>query len=252
MKMNKFFAVLLMGLAVAACSGKPAGDDIPKEFRPSKAQIDSVSYLLGVNFGSYLRSWDFGPDLNYSAIIKGMKDFVNAEGDTMDPDFMKQFKVDPKEMDRLFNSYLENRRTAVAKSNKAKSDKFLAENGKRSGVVTTETGLQYKIIESGNDVKPGPQDTVWVRYKGTLVDGTVFDEVAEDEEPIRLMLNRVVPGWTEGLQLIGEGGKIELYIPSELGYGDAGNQAIGPNSALIFKVEMTQVGKYVEPVVDEE
>lgn len=251
MKMNKFFAVLTIGLAAAACSGKPAGDDIPKEFRPSKGQVDSVSYLLGINFGSFLKSYDFGSELNYSEIVKGMKDFVNAKGNVQDPDFIEQFKVDPNEMNNLFNTYLENRRTGVAMANKAKSEKFLAENGKRSGVVTTETGLQYKIIESGSDVKPGPQDTVWVRYRGTLTDGTVFDEVEEDAEPVRLMLNRVVPGWTEGLQLIGEGGKIELYIPSNLGYGDAGNQAIGPNSALIFKVELTKVGK-VQPVSEEE
>jgi FKBP-type peptidyl-prolyl cis-trans isomerase FkpA/FKBP-type peptidyl-prolyl cis-trans isomerase FklB len=88
---------------------------------------------------------------------------------------------------------------------------------------------------------------VWVHYKGTLLDGTVFDEVAADAEPIRLTLNRVVPGWTEGLQLIGEGGKIDLYIPAELGYGEQGNQAIGPNSVLTFNVELTKVGKYVEP-----
>lgn len=250
--MNKFFAVLLIGLAVAACTGKPAGDDLPKEFQPSKAQVDSVSYLLGINFGSWLRQYDFGSGLNYAEIIKGMKDFVNAEGQPQDPDFVKQFKVDPNEMNNLFNSYLEKRRTGVSMANKKKSEDFLAANGKKEGVVTTESGLQYKIIEPGNDVKPGPQDTVWVRYKGTLTDGTVFDEVPEDADPIRLTLNRVVPGWTEGLQLIGEGGKIELYLPAELGYGEQGNQAIGPNSALVFDVEMTKVGKYVEPAPVEE
>ena len=252
MKMKKSFAVLLMGLAVAACSGKPAGDDVPKEFRPSKAQVDSVSYLIGINFGSFIKTYDFGSDLNYSEIVKGIKDFVAAEGNPQDADFTKQFKVDPNEMNRLFNSYLETRRAGIAQGNKAKADKFLAENGKRSGVVTTDSGLQYKILEAGNDVKPGPQDTVWVRYKGTLIDGTVFDEVAAEDEPLRLMLNRVVPGWTEGLQLIGEGGKIDLYLPAELGYGESGNQAIGPNSALIFNVELTKVGKYEAPAPEEE
>ena len=251
MKKNKFIAVLMIGLAAAACSGKPAGDDIPKEFRPTKAQVDSVSYLIGINFGSFIKQYDFGPDLNYAEIVKGIKDFVAAEGNYMDPDFVKQFKVDPNLMNDLFNNYLENRRAGVAAGNQARSEKFLAGNGKRAGVVTTDTGLQYKIVRTGNDVKPGPQDTVWVRYKGTLTDGTVFDEVSEDADPIRLMLNRVVAGWTEGLQLIGEGGKIELYLPSELGYGESGSQAIGPNSALIFNVELTKVGK-VEPAAEEE
>lgn len=247
MKKIKIFAALLLGLAVAACSGQPSGDPLPKEFQPSKAQVDSVSYLLGINFGSFLKGYDFGTDLNYGEIIKGMKDFVAAKGDVRDADFAKQFKVDPNSMNDLFNSYLEKRRSGVSMMNKQKGEKFLEANGKKEGIVTTDSGLQYKILEPGNDVKPGPQDTVWVRYKGTLLDGTVFDEVAADAEPIRLTLNRVVPGWTEGLQLIGEGGKIDLYIPSDLGYGEQGNQAIGPNSVLTFNVELTKVGKYVAP-----
>ena len=249
MKAIKIFAVLLIGLAVAACNSKPAGANIPKEFQPSKGQIDSVSYLLGINFGSFLKSYDFGPDIDYAQVVKGMKDFVNAKGtpNPQDPEFLKQFKVDPNEMNDLFNNFLEKRHSGIAMGNKEKSEKFLEANGKKSDIVTTDSGLQYKIIEPGNDVKPGPQDTVWVRYKGTLIDGTVFDEVPEDADPIRLTLNRVVPGWTEGLQLIGEGGKIDLFLPPALGYGEEGNQAIGPNSALLFNVELTKVGKYVEP-----
>ena len=251
MKARKFLIVALaLSVATVACSqnnAKLPDGTSAKDMLPSKAQVDSVSYLLGINFGSFLKSYDFGTGLNYSEIIKGMKDFVAAEGNPQDPAFVKQFKVDPNEMNTLFNSYLEKRRSGLAMANKAASEKFLADNAKKSGVETTESGLQYKIIEPGNDVKPGPQDTVWVRYKGTLTDGTVFDEVPADADPIRLTLNRVVPGWTEGLQLVGEGGKIDLFLPAELGYGEEGNQAIGPNSALIFNVELTKVGKYVEP-----
>ena len=246
MKANKIIPVLLMGLSLAACSGQPSGEKLPKEFQPSKAQVDSVSYLLGINFGSFLKSYDFGSDLNYAEVVKGMKDFVAAKGDMRDPDFTKQFKIDPNSMNDLFNNFLEKRRSGVSMMNKQKGEKFLEANGKKDGVVTTESGLQYKIIEAGNDVKPGPQDTVWVRYKGTLLDGTVFDEVAEDADPIRLTLNRVVAGWTEGLQLIGEGGKIQLFLPADLAYGEQGNQGIGPNNALIFDVELTKVGKIAE------
>ncbi len=246
MKANKIIPVLLMGLSLAACSGQPSGEALPKEFQSSKAQIDSVSYLLGINFGSFLKSYDFGSDLNYAEVVKGMKDFVAAKGDMRDPDFTKQFKIDPNSMNDLFNNFLEKRRSGVSMMNKQKGEKFLEANGKKDGVVTTESGLQYKIIEAGNDVKPGPQDTVWVRYKGTLLDGTVFDEVAEDADPIRLTLNRVVAGWTEGLQLIGEGGKIQLFLPADLAYGEQGNQGIGPNNALIFDVELTKVGKIAE------
>ena len=252
MKTIKIFAALLMGLSVAACSGQPSGETLPKEFRSSKAQIDSVRDLLGINVGNFLKGYDFGSDLNYAEIVKGMKDFVAAKGDMRDPDFTKQFKIDPNEMNDLFNGFLEKRRSGLSMLNLQKGEKFLEANGKKDGVVTTESGLQYKIIEAGNDVKPGPRDTVWVRYKGSLLDGTVFDEVAADADPIRLTLNRVIPGWTEGLQLVGEGGKIDLFIPYELGYGEQGNQAIPGNSTLIFNVEVTKVGKVaaVAPVAE--
>ena len=247
MKTVKIIAALLMGLSVAACSGQPSGETLPKEFRSTKAEVDSVSYLVGINFGSWIKNYDFGSDLNYAEVVKGIKDFVAAKGDSRDPEFVKQFKVDPNRMNDLFNNYLEKRHSGVAMMNKEKGEKFLESNGKKEGVVTTGSGLQYRIIEAGNDVKAGPRDTVWVRYKGSLIDGTVFDEVAEDADPIRLTLNRVVPGWSEGLQLVGEGGKIQLFIPAELGYGEQGTQGIPGNSALIFNVEMTKVGKYVEP-----
>ncbi len=246
MKTIKIFAALLMGLSVAACSGQPSGETLPKEFRSTKAEVDSVSYLIGINFGSWVKNYDFGSDLNYAEVVKGIKDFVAAKGDSRDPEFVKQFKVDPNRMNDLFNNYLEKRHSGVAMMNKQKGEKFLESNGKKDGVVTTGSGLQYKIIEAGNDVKAGPRDTVWVRYKGSLLDGTVFDEVAADADPIRLTLNRVIPGWTEGLQLVGEGGKIDLFIPYELGYGEQGNQAIPGNSTLIFNVEVTKVGKVAE------
>ena len=246
MKANKFFAVLLIGLAVVACTSK-SGEQLPKEFQPSRAQVDSVSYLLGINFGSFLKGYDFGSDLNYAEIVKGMKDFVNAKGNVQDPEFLEQFKIDPNKMNDLFNNYLEKRSSGLSMMQKQKSEKFLEANGKKAGVVTTESGLQYKIIEPGNDVKPGPQDTVWVRYKGSLIDGTVFDAVADDADPIMLTLNRVVAGWTEGLQLIGEGGKIDLFIPSELGYGEQGNQSIPGNSVLLFNVELTKVAPVAAP-----
>ena len=125
----------------------------------------------------------------------------------------------------------------------------MASNKTKPGVEVTESGLQYKIIEAGNpDLKPGPSDTVKVLYKGTLLDGTVFDETKEGAEPVTMLLNRVIPGWTEGLQLVGEGGKIQLVIPAELAYGEGGNQGIEPNSTLIFDVDLVEVHKFIPPV----
>lgn len=256
-----------MSLMLAACSPKPAADatEAPaegqpaveavvktaKDYAPSKKQIDSVSYLVGINFGSFIKGYNFG-DLNFNEIKKGIDDFVNAKGNQRSPEFNEQFKISPELMNDLFSAYLDKMRMKTALENKEKGDKFLASNKSKAGVEVTPSGLQYKIIEAGSDVKPGPQDTVMVRYKGALIDGTVFDETPEGADPVRLMLNRVIPGWTEGIQLVGKGGKIQLFIPSDLGYGEMGSQgAIGPNEVLVFDVEVADVMPYVEPVAAE-
>lgn len=268
MKTTKFFAAAMVLAMTVACGQKGGNastgaqtDSLgvaqtvkstnPKDYLPSKAEIDSVSYLLGINFGSFLKGYNFGDDINYSQMKRGMDDFVNAKGNQQDPEFVKQFKIDPNEMTRIFNEYLAKRQDYVATLNIQKEKEFLAKNlGK--GFTETESGLQYQIVEAGNDVKPGPQDTVLVRYKGTLPDGSVFDETPEGAEPISMRLNQVIAGWTEGLQLIGEGGKINLVIPSKLAYGENGNRGIEPNTPLTFEVEMTEVHPFVEPVVEEE
>lgn len=248
---------LAMGLAVVACQPKAeqaaegeneaAAEVAPKEqtakdFLPSRSELNDVSYLVGVNFGSFIKNYNFG-DLNYAQIRKGMEDFLNAKGNPGQPGFEEQFRVDPNRMNELFNGFLENRRNYTLYTNRDKEEKFLAANAKKEGVKVSASGLQYRIINEGNDVKPAGADTIWVRYKGQLLDGTVFDQTPEEGEAARLYLNRVVRGWTEGLQLIGEGGEIELFIPAKLGYGDNGNRGIEPGATLIFNVSLEKVGK---------
>ena len=257
MKARKFLIVALaLSVATIACSqnnAKLPDGTSAKDVLPSKAQVDSVSYLLGINFGSFLKSYNFGEDLNFAEMKKGMLDFVRAEGNMNDPDLVNQFKINPELMNDLFNDFLEKRNNYTTALNLAKETKFLAENAKKAGIQTTASGLQYKIIEAGSEQKPGPQDTVLVRYKGSLLDGSVFDQVwGDDSEPIRLTLDRVIPGWTEGLQLVGKGGKATLYIPSELGYGVNGTQGIEPNSTLVFDVELVDVFPYIDPRIDPE
>lgn len=257
MKINKFFLALTMGIAVVACQPKAeqaaegeneaAAEVAPKEqtakdFLPSRSELNDVSYLVGVNFGSFIKNYNFG-DLNYAQIRKGMEDFLNAKGNPGQPGFEEQFRVDPNRMNELFNGFLENRRNYTLYTNRDKEEKFLAANAKKEGVKVSASGLQYRIINEGNDVKPAGADTIWVRYKGQLLDGTVFDQTPEEGEAARLYLNRVVRGWTEGLQLIGEGGEIELFIPAKLGYGDNGNRGIEPGATLIFNVSLEKVGK---------
>ncbi len=121
---------------------------------------------------------------------------------------------------------------------------FLEENKNKEGVHTTASGLQYKVIQEGNDTKPDASDSVTVHYTGMLTDGRIFDSSVERGQPISFPLNRVIAGWTEGLQLMGEGAKYTFYIPSNLGYGAYGapGSIIGPNATLIFDVELIKVG----------
>ena len=133
--------------------------------------------------------------------------------------------------------------TTMAQSAIEKGEKFLAENKSKEGVKTTASGLQYKITKEGTGKSPAATDRVLVHYEGKLLDGSVFDSSIKRGEPIAFPLNRVIPGWTEGLQLIKEGGKAILYIPSALAYGASGTPGgpIGPNETLIFEVELIKI-----------
>lgn len=126
--------------------------------------------------------------------------------------------------------------------NKAEGAAFLAENGKKEGVITTKSGLQYKVLTEGEGAAPSATDNVTVNYKGTTIDGNEFDSSYKRGTPATFPLNRVIPGWTEGLQLMKEGAKYQFYIPSDLAYGSRGaGRDIGPNSTLIFDVELIKV-----------
>lgn len=229
-------------MTIACNSGTGSNVKVDAEL-PTASETDSVSYLIGINFGSFIKGYNFGKDLNYAEIKKGMMDFINAEGNQRDPEFNNQFKINPMEMNRLFNDFLTKRNEYEAAVNKAEGEKFMQDNKMKDGVVATDSGLQYRIMEAGNDVKPGPKDTVFVQYTGTLLDGTVFDESDKEKDPVRFTLNRVIKGWTEGLQQVGEGGKIQLFVPDSLGYGARRTGNIGPNSTLLFDIEVVKVGK---------
>lgn len=251
MKVLNVFAALAVCAAAVACNGNAPKAVVAedgtvvksaKDYLPSKAQKDSVSYLLGVNFGSFIKAYNFGGDLNYSKMVDGIKDMLAAKGDQRSPEFAKQFDIDPNTLNAAFNAYLDLRNNYTSAKNKEDAAKFLEANKKKAGVQVTESGLQYEILEPGNDLRAKDVDTVYVHYKGTLSDGTVFDEVSADEEPLALNLGNVIAGWKEGLKLIGEGGKVKLVIPSELGYGENGAGAIPPSAPLVFDVELVKIG----------
>ena len=245
MKVIKFLATAAVAAALAvSCNSASEKVKVDVEL-PTSAEVDSVSYLIGVNFGSFIKGNNFAADmseLNMAQIKKGMEDFLKAEGDAYSPDFGKQFKIDLDRMGEILNGYLSKKKNYEAAVNLAKEKAFLAENAKKENVDTTASGLQYTIIAEGAAEKIAPQDTVWVNYKGTLLDGTVFDQ----NDSTKFIANRVINGWTEGLGLLGEGGKATLYIPANLAYGERGNRGIAPNSTLIFDVEVLKVGKFQE------
>ena len=243
MKAIRIIAAALVAAFALSCTGSKSNVKVEAEL-PTAAEIDTVSYLIGINVGSFIKN--FADDLdgiNMAQFKKGMNDFLKAEGNPRDVEFIEQFDVNPNMMNQYFNDFVMKKQNYKAAVNEAESKAFLAKNAKRADVDTTASGLQYTIIAEGAAEKITPQDTVWVNYKGTLLDGTVFDE-NNDEEGIMFVANRVIRGWTEGLGLVGEGGKMTLYIPAELAYGERGNQAIAPNSTLIFDVEVLKVGKY--------
>ena len=244
MKALKFFAIAACAAALAVSCNSTKGDVAVEAELPTAAEVDSVSYLLGVNIGSFFKGNGFADDLkeiNMAEFKKGIVDFLAAEGSPYDPDFGEQFDINPNEMQRILNGFLSKKQSYKAAQNLAEGKAFLAKNALKEGVDTTASGLQYKIESAGADYKVAPQDTVWVNYKGTLLDGTVFDE----NDSTMFVANRVIRGWTEGLGLLGEGGKATLYIPSDLAYGERGNRSIEPNSTLIFDVEVLKVGKFV-------
>lgn len=217
-------------LLVASCNQKQSsGEELPgitQEFK------DSVSYAIGASLGSMVQQADFG-ELNMDQVYKAIED-VLAE---------KELKVEMTEANQIITRYLSKRQEAISSMNKEESKKFLAENKEKEGVIELESGLQYKILEKGSDVIPAPEDTVEVHYVGTLIDGTKFDSSYDRGETATLALNRFIPGWVEGLQKIGEGGKIKLFIPSDLAYKDQAMGEIKPGSTLIFEVELISVKK---------
>ena len=234
--MKKIFAVAVIcavfAMMSASCDKKTAEGSQPAGI--SKSDVDSVSYMIGYSTGMQIMQNNFGP-LSTNAIIKGIQDAG------------KGVEVDYAVFQNVVNGFMEKRMAAVSSENADKSAKMLAANGKKSGVVTTESGLQYQIVREGTGVKPGERDTVEVNYEGKNLAGKVFDSSYERGTTVSFPLNGVIKGWTEGMQYIGEGGEIMLWIPAELAYGDRNvGSDIGPNEALTFKVELVSVKPYVE------
>jgi len=196
---------------------------------------NTLSYLLGVNFGSFIKGNNFPAyKIDYGSVLNGISDYLYAQGIPSDPEFGSQFKYDPHKMNELFNRVVAEAKDIQAATNYELETSFMNANSLKYGVMTTDSGLQYKILRRGKNPMISPTDTVIVNYKGIFLDGTVFDE----RKSIEFALNTVIDGWQEGITKVGEGGKIILYIPSHLAYGAKGNTTIEPYATLIFHIEV--------------
>lgn len=195
-------------------------------------ELDKVSYSLGVNIANSLKSQGL-ESVNSTAFSAALDATFNNQ----------PVLIDMQASQMILQEYFGKIQEEQSKAARAEGENFLKENGKRKGVTTTASGLQYEVMTMGTGAKPVATDKVKTHYHGTLTDGTVFDSSVDRGEPISFPLNGVIKGWTEGLQLMPVGSKFRFFIPSDLAYGAQGQGAIKPHSALIFEVELIDIEK---------
>lgn len=195
-----------------------------------------ASYGIGRNIGQGLVP--MAERIDVDAFTRGLRDALNER----DP-AVSQAVLDStlQDFQMALQAAQQQKMAEEAEANQAVADSFLATNAEREGVQTTDSGLQYEVIEEGDGPKPGPDDQVTIDYRGTLPDGTQFDSSYDRGEPATFNVQGVIPGFAEGLQLMSVGSKYKLYIPPDLGYGPRGQGPIPPNSTLIFEIEMLDI-----------
>ncbi|MBL4760532.1 MAG: FKBP-type peptidyl-prolyl cis-trans isomerase [Mariprofundaceae bacterium] len=231
--MKKYIVVAAVAM-LAACSQQE--NTVPKQ-AALDTELSKVSYAIGLDVANSLKG--LGGDIDRVAFVEAF----NAQLDGSDT------RLSAEEAGKAKQDFFQKRavkqaeeRKAAGAANKAKGEKFLAENAKKEGVTTTASGLQYEVLTMGDGAKPVAADKVKVHYRGTLLDGTEFDSSYKRGQPASFPLSNVIAGWTEGVQLMPVGSKFKFYIPSSLAYGDRGAGAmIAPNSALVFEVELLAI-----------
>ena len=228
MKLKLSLLALVVLVNILSCQ---SGESFKSNDVDMKTLRDSASYAVGYDIGQSFKMQNFDPDLQ--KLIPGL--MAGFAGDTclLDKNALRQVAI-------AYHTQLQQK---LAKENQDKGKAFLENNKNKDGVKVLPSGLQYKVIKEGNGAKPTLSDKVRVNYKGKLIDGTEFDSSFKRNEPAVLELGNVIDGWKEGIQLMTVGSQYELYIPSELGYGERGGGSIGPGSVLIFEVELLEIVK---------
>lgn len=240
--MSSYPRTLAIVLSVGVLFGCNKPDESADSAKSSEISTDEqkFGYTLGVNIGGSLKP--VSKYVDYAQLKQGIDDVIGDAELAMTEEERNQIQQIMSE--KIQADQHAERDQAAAKA-KEDGEKFLAENAKRDGVTTTESGLQYEVLTAGNEdgKSPTAEDEVTVHYQGTLADGTVFDSSYERGQPVTFPLGEVIPGWTEGVQLMKEGAKFKFVLPPDLGYGETGaGVRIPPNSVLIFEVELISVG----------
>jgi FKBP-type peptidyl-prolyl cis-trans isomerase FkpA len=229
---KKYMSVLCIAVGMLCCC-KAAETNSAENDSPLSKPLDAdTSYAFGMALSSQFK--DMKLTFDYDAFTRGFREYLE--------DKQTKFSLDEAiaRANTVYNEALE----AQTEVSRQEELAYLAENSKKPGVNTTASGLQYEVITEGTGPKPAAEDIVRVNYEGTLIDGTVFDSSYTRGEPAEFGLNRVIRGWTEGIQLMNEGSTYRFYIPSELGYGEQGaGSMIPPYATLIFKVELLSITK---------
>ena len=198
-----------------------------------KNQKDKMSYIIGMDIGNNLKKQSI--DVEPNILAKGVKDALTGGKPLLTEQEIRETMT-------AFQNEMRVKQEVVARKNKEQGDSFLAENKKKEGVKTLQSGLQYKVIKVGVGKKPKLNDYVTTHYRGTLIDGTEFDSSYKRGQPATFQVSGVIPGWTEALQLMETGAKWELFIPPNLAYGERGSGGvIGPNATLIFEIELISI-----------
>jgi FKBP-type peptidyl-prolyl cis-trans isomerase FklB len=234
--LSKFAIVPAVAMFALASTGAVAATKLNSE-------KDKVSYMIGYQIGSNFKRDGLEVDLNM--IQNGMKEALAGEKSPLTPEESQKLMMD---LQKNLQAKAEAKQKEEGSKNAAEGKAFLDENAKKKDIVKLPSGLQYKVLAEGKGDSPKATDTVKTHYRGTLINGTEFDSSYKRGQPATFPVNGVIKGWTEALQLMKPGAKWQLFIPSELAYGEGGaGDQIGPNSTLIFEVELLSIEKKDEP-----
>lgn len=237
--MKKYIVMTAAMVVMAGCSAGTQQGQEKKEGLSLDSESAKFSYAIGLDVGKSMKT--IGTKLDLAAFDAAVASVIKGEKPRLSP---KEIAAVKQSVFKAQRGKLLAEQKKSGLKNMAEGKKFLVENAKKAGVKTTASGLQYKVIKPGDGPKPKATDKVKVNYKGTLIDGTVFDSSYKRGKPVTFPLNRVIKGWTEGLQLMPVGSTYRFFVPSDLAYGARGaGGVIGPNATLIFDVELLSIEK---------